>query len=70
MPAIPAGQLHKQQVVILPEGRKTIAKVEEVLPECMAQTFVTYTDGTTDQFCNFKNVMVDHVNEKYRSKPR
>lgn len=70
MPAIPAGQLLKNHKVILDGGSKTVAKVEEVRPECLAQTFVTYDDGTTDQFCNFKNILVEHEDTKYRSKPK
>lgn len=60
MPVIPAGQLKRGHRVVLPDGNgiKVIAKIVEVVPECLAESYITYSDGTTDQWCNFKNIMI------------
>ena len=61
MPAIPAGSLRRGHRVILPDAPevKIVASAVDVLPTCISETFVTYVDGDTDQFCNFKNVVVE-----------
>ena len=59
MPAIPAGQLQKgNQVVQHDSTIKIVTEVKDVIPTCLAETIVTYSDGTWERFCNHKNITV------------
>lgn len=71
MPAIPAGKLEKGHHVIQHDNTiKVIESVETVKPECLAETFVRYTDGTTDQWCDFKNITIQSVIPHTPRKPK
>lgn len=59
MPAIPAGDLRKGHRVIQHDNTiKIVVDVKDVIPTCLAESFITYHDGTTEQFCNMKNITV------------
>lgn len=71
MPAVTAAKLEKGHHVIQHDNSvKIVESVECVKPECLAETFVRYTDGTTDQFCDFKNIVVQSTIPNYPRKAK
>lgn len=72
MPAIPVGLLRRGHRVVIPDSPtiKIVESVRDVIPTCIAETFITYTDGTTDQFCNFKNIVVVSTVPDAKVKPK
>lgn len=51
-------QLIAEDEVVLPDGRKIVVATAPMLPECLAETVVRFRDGSTERFCNFKQLLV------------
>lgn len=56
---IPAEQLKPKQRVCLPDGIKTVEKVEQMLPECLAEVLVTWEGGQVERYCNHKQLLAE-----------
>lgn len=56
--AVSAFLLKRGDVILLGEKRLKVTLVQELLPKCLAETYVEFEDGSSERFCNAKQITV------------
>lgn len=57
----PAEQLKPRQRVCLPDGIKTVEKVEQMKPLSLAEVQVTWEGGQVERYCNHKHLLAEEL---------